>query len=1124
MGASGSDIAITISIIDKNGVATVQELLGAVNKLGDSPGPGKVNDGLNKVGDGALSSLEKVRLLNDDLGIRMPRAMQEVIAHSTVLSTAIGGIWAGLVAMGSVEIFERLGEGLYSAYEKYLDLNAAAQQYNDEVAKKKTEDFINPHTIETATLRINQATEAVKAYRAEMEQHEKAATGFGLENAGGALLGPLGSAFTWAHQTWWAHDAQGNMLDAQRQLDALQKERLPAQQHEQNIQQIELLHAADERLPREAKITAELEKQLAVNAENLRYLQQMDGILGNAVANYGDTVSRNGLTGAMVGKVGGVMNFLHSPTGMADQTAMVGAQGKSADDEMQQAEEVRRYREQATEAGLQGNALYYAQEQKEIDDVTAKFLSSQLSKQHAIEAVYDIQDRFYKEAQKRQEELDAQTRKMEADAATAGLTGIARIQAETQAALVGIDERERAAASSGTELPEQRSDFQRQRAALGSEGIQKQLEAERQYYEQMNQMMEGFTAQSQEGYARINADADKNAQAVLKSWETTWGQMDAMNLDWVLSVADAVGRAGQAYSAGAAEAARLHRETMDSLRKEEDLAARDSLPPWIAAELAIVDTYNDRVHKAKEMEDQQLADTKLHADQRRQIEQEYSAEVIAAGAVMNSQLQKQGEETRDKLAGSLQSFFKNPQQYIEQRAMDTAYQYMANQMMQLFQNHPGNAGVGAVGWLFGMNGEASTSTNASTFGHSLFGGHTGGGGLDAIASSAPTFQSSAQVHLQAGEMMLEAAHSMTLQGGGAGAGSDMMMPGFGGGSAGSDLSSAGASTATGGMGAGGGTGALGGMDISSALTGTTGPDMTGSYGTAFSGGLNANAATTAGTAASPWLGAAGAAITGGMGLLSAYQNSNPVAGLVSGAMSGAAIGSAFMPGVGTAIGAMVGGIAGILAGVFGDKGKGEAQDLDSKTVQPGIATELQQYNTGNVGYEQAAQYFDNLQIQVQNQTNAWGSGARNWYSGHILPEIQAAQQQIAQEEKGGRSLVALSAAQYHTGGLINDFGDLALNSTEGFILAQRGERMMTAAASSTHGPLLDAMNSGAIPPAMLRGSRAVPASAGAVGEVHLHIDALDAQSFEDWGRRGGSTKIRQMLNQGTGQYGGLGVR
>lgn len=142
-----------------------------------------------------------------------------------------------------------------------------------------------------------------------------------------------------------------------------------------------------------------------------------------------------------------------------------------------------------------------------------------------------------------------------------------------------------------------------------------------------------------------------------------------------------------------------------------------------------------------------------------------------------------------------------------------------------------------------------------------------------------------------------------------------------------------------------------------------------------------------------------------------------------------------------------------------------------------------------------------------------------------MPEIEAAQLAIAREEKGGRSLVGLSAAQYHRGGLIGDFGDLALNATEGLILAQRGETMMTARATSSFGPWLDAMNRNAISPAQLRGSQMVAAGGVAGGpEVHLHIQTMDAKSFLDWGRRGGASQLKQLLNMGIAQYGGLGIR
>ena len=1094
MSGTGSDIAISITVVDKNGVATVQQLESAVASMGTRAAASgeAAAAGMGKMNEGILSSREQVRLLNDDLGIRIPRAMQQVIAHSQLLSSVIGGIGTGLITLGAVEIFAQIGKSIYDAYEKYIDLDAIAKQYNDTVAKAKDQDFIHPHSIETAILRLDQATDSAEKLHA-------AASGmrgdFWSEVMGGFASGGIGAAFTaGAGNLMGSHQMEQSSVKSREQADALQ-DQYAAMQQKLALGRIELVHAGDSDLKGQAAITAEMKKQIDLVNQEAEGTRNMDHAKGNPTAQ------------ALIGQA------QHQEI----ERAEIEAQAKRADLARQETQEEQRMRAESLAAGLEGNALYAAQETAQIAAITAKFHDSEISKQAYLSETASTHSKFAAEAMKRQEDLDAQTRKMEADAAAAGLTGIARIQAENQAALAAIDEAERKATGGAPETDAQRQDFSRQRAATGTEGAQKQAEAERQYYEQMAQMMDGFTAQSQEGYARIQSDADKSAQSVWKSWSATWGQLDAMDAGWVESVNKAAQMVGQIYSNADTEAARLHQQTMDSLRKEEEEAARASLPPWQAAELAIVDTYNDRVQRDKEA----LAQQKINW-------QEYNADIVAAGAAEQAQLQKQAEETRDKMASSLQSFFKNPAQFLENRAMDSAFQFMANGLTQFMQGHPNSVAGGGLGWLFGMNGEASTSTNPSTFGRSLLGmggQHSGIGGFDALTSGATTLQTGATTLSTASTVLLQAANALSVSGGGgAGAGggiaSDLGLPGFGGISAGSTSSALGGSAASAGGASGGGVSGISDADIAQ-LSGSTGPNAGGGF-SSIGGGLSQNASTATG-AAGKWMGAGGAAITGAMGLYSAYENSSPLAGAVSGAMSGAAIGSAFAPGIGTGIGAAVGAVAGILAGIFGDKGKSEAQDLDWKTVQPGIASELQAYNSGQSGYTQIAQYLDNLQITAQQQTNSWGSGARSWYAGHIVPEIQAAQIQLNQEEKGGRSLVGMSAAQYHVGGMINDFGDLALNSSEGFILAQRGEMMMTAGAASTYGPTLHGMNSGAISAGALRGNQMVPASS-AGGAAPISITAWDAASVQRWLANGGATQLRQGANVATTQYGGKGVR
>ena len=51
-------------------------------------------------------------------------------------------------------------------------------------------------------------------------------------------------------------------------------------------------------------------------------------------------------------------------------------------------------------------------------------------------------------------------------------------------------------------------------------------------------------------------------------------------------------------------------------------------------------------------------------------------------------------------------------------------------------------------------------------------------------------------------------------------------------------------------------------------------------------------------------------------------------------------------------------------------------------------------------------------------------------------------QQLTREARAGRAQFSMSATQFHDGGMIGDFGDLATSSNEGFIHAMRGEIVM----------------------------------------------------------------------------------
>jgi hypothetical protein len=269
------------------------------------------------------------------------------------------------------------------------------------------------------------------------------------------------------------------------------------------------------------------------------------------------------------------------------------------------------------------------------------------------------------------------------------------------------------------------------------------------------------------------------------------------------------------------------------------------------------------------------------------------------------------------------------------------------------------------------------------------------------------------------------------------------------------------------------------------------------------------------------MGMAGGALTAGMGIYSAYQNSNPLSGAISGAMGGAEIGAIGGP-VGMAIGALAGGIAGALAGIFGDKGRGQAESLDVNTIQPTLAKDMQDYEAGRSGYNALASELNSLLISTKNSTASMGSGARSYYNSNIAPEINLALSTLQKQEIGGRANVTFSAAQFHSGGFINDFGDLATGDSSGFIHAMQNEFVMNPSATAAHAPILTAMNSGTnfayAPTAQPR----LPASSGGGPNITMKIQAIDSKSVAAWAKGGGGLDLMAALNQAQRQYSGVG--
>jgi hypothetical protein len=270
------------------------------------------------------------------------------------------------------------------------------------------------------------------------------------------------------------------------------------------------------------------------------------------------------------------------------------------------------------------------------------------------------------------------------------------------------------------------------------------------------------------------------------------------------------------------------------------------------------------------------------------------------------------------------------------------------------------------------------------------------------------------------------------------------------------------------------------------------------------------------------LGIASAAVGTGMALSQEWAAGNTGAAVLTGAMGGAAIGTSIMPGIGTAIGAGVGALVGFIGSLFSDHGLEKAQQYNLHTVIPSLQQELQNFNGGNTGYDQATLDLNNLMVQAQNQCKSFGTAAVTYYNSTIVPEIQQAEQQVASENEGGRQNVKMSAAQFDSGGPITSFGSMSTGPFSGFIHASLGERVMTPMASMMYGSTLDAMNAGENALAMMR--RSAPLGSGSSpGDgraLHVHIHTLDSKTMDHWARNGGAQWLQSVVNGNVSRYSG----
>ena len=192
-----------------------------------------------------------------------------VTSQFGLLGSAAGALTPIFLGLAGVDFGVHLAEQAYQAYESFISLDAINQKLLDDVHQLQQADFVKVHSIEAATSRLHEAESSMVNLK-NLSEDSKLSGLFQILSgnvAGGAgLLSLSQSAGKFAEQSF-------------KDSTTLQAKQVEAQ-HQINVAQIEAAHAADSALVGQARITAELQKQLALHKEERDFTTREDQLTG----------------------------------------------------------------------------------------------------------------------------------------------------------------------------------------------------------------------------------------------------------------------------------------------------------------------------------------------------------------------------------------------------------------------------------------------------------------------------------------------------------------------------------------------------------------------------------------------------------------------------------------------------------------------------------------------------------------------------------------------------------------------------------------------------------------------------------------------------------------------------
>ena len=671
MAVESSAVQITINVVDGATSETIAKVTSSLNTLGDTaPKSGKrVKKGLEDGAAGALSTLEKTKLLEEEIGIRLPKALVKLVAHNKEAQAALSALGTGMVAFGGMQIgvmvMTQIYDGAKKFYDKFLDVNKSVSDYTQEAGKAAQQKIFDTASLETANTLLGEAIRQIGVL--ESKKNNYVDVNIDVEGMGGGMYPgalPLRN-FTPKDDKALA-DSYKNRDAAQARIDEI-----TTQMSEKNVQSQNDFALSIARPWQKANV----EKQNAVRLaqKHLEITQAHEKALhAETVATRAQQDAANKIPVEQRVQI----HDINGKAGQAEyQQEIHEGELKARADSINTARETQdiilHLQADARQAQMHGVQLLEAQ-RIAADQAFVREHGSSTAAIKAIDAKYHAEER------KQIEEQEREVHRMKDAAQLSGLSTIPRIQQEGRNRVSDLLNDPNSNMNPGQRLAAVH--------ALSQQTNNDMLHAEQEFTDRIKQLSDESVEHQVAGFARIHAEAQKQIDDLLLEYQRLYGR-DTKAPEYVahqnqLSAGIGIIRAGERSQT--TDLARRNAEETDQIETE---ARAHLLSAEKQQTAAIESEYEQRLRKYKEQLDQQEI---TFSDYNRRVE--------AASEMRDAQMVEASKQAREKMAGEFSGMFRgleHPTQYLTELGNKFAGQAAAA-LVQRAQNHYGGPGASAT--------------------------------------------------------------------------------------------------------------------------------------------------------------------------------------------------------------------------------------------------------------------------------------------------------------------------------------------------------------------------------------------------------------------------------------------